>query len=400
MDGLSLAWRLMREKVQRRVLVAALAMVVIGCGVPQEDLDAARAELEAARKEHEDALAEKDERLAELEASLEGESQKARELQVRVDSLETKVASLESALDVADQTEKELQSQIEEKQRQMDALAVTFDPQMSEVKEAISSRAIQLACEWASERVKTGEEEPPSEDAVADSVADSLNEEAAEDPAWDLVLEVTGGVWKVASHSDAVAEASRCHETRVAEVRQLLAEGMQPLWEFIKQEACAIGRQLAADAEESGEYFYSLTAAGFTDADAEKLILAAIASDEDASILFDSVGNDLTAVYANHPEFSHSDDAIRSFAEDCYFVGSARWPKPEGTYEVGSKIAVGTWVTDEYGAAGICYWARLDGYNNILDNGFASNTAPMRFTVRSSDRFIEISGDCTFVFQG
>jgi hypothetical protein len=63
----------------------------------------------------------------------------------------------------------------------------------------------------------------------------------------------------------------------------------------------------------------------------------------------------------------------------------------EGTYKVGVDIQPGEYkgtVDDGNG-----YWARLDGNQEIIDNGLSTKTgASMYFTVKSSDKFIEISG--------
>jgi len=63
----------------------------------------------------------------------------------------------------------------------------------------------------------------------------------------------------------------------------------------------------------------------------------------------------------------------------------------DGVYEVGAEIKPGTYKTR---AADTCYWARLadpDG-SNILANHLGSGLMTLR--VRSSDKFIELTGGC------
>lgn len=66
-----------------------------------------------------------------------------------------------------------------------------------------------------------------------------------------------------------------------------------------------------------------------------------------------------------------------------------------GTYEVGTDIQPGTYRTS---GSGFCYWSRLSANDGELDsinaNGFAEGPGSM--SVKSSDEWIEFSGDCTW----
>jgi hypothetical protein len=64
----------------------------------------------------------------------------------------------------------------------------------------------------------------------------------------------------------------------------------------------------------------------------------------------------------------------------------------DGVYEVGAEIKPGTYKTRAEGDP--CYWARLadpDG-SNILANHIGTGLMTLR--VRSSDKYIELSGGC------
>lgn len=65
----------------------------------------------------------------------------------------------------------------------------------------------------------------------------------------------------------------------------------------------------------------------------------------------------------------------------------------EGTYVVGSDIQPGMYKTS---GGGNCYWARLSSLDtsDIIDNSISSG--PQTIQVLSSDKALEVSGECTF----
>jgi hypothetical protein len=67
----------------------------------------------------------------------------------------------------------------------------------------------------------------------------------------------------------------------------------------------------------------------------------------------------------------------------------AEEPKGDGFYTVGVEIAVGRWKSN--GAGDSCYWARLDGNQNTIDNHFGN--AGGTVTIRATDYEIEFE-DC------
>lgn len=75
---------------------------------------------------------------------------------------------------------------------------------------------------------------------------------------------------------------------------------------------------------------------------------------------------------------------------------NAAEPKGDGFYTVGVEIAPGRW--ESTGTGDGCYWARLDGNQNILDNHFGS--AGGSITIRPNDYEIEFNGCGTWEFAG
>ena len=66
-----------------------------------------------------------------------------------------------------------------------------------------------------------------------------------------------------------------------------------------------------------------------------------------------------------------------------------------GTYAVGTDIAPGTYSTP---GGGYCYWARLKAADGELSSISANQIVqgPGTVTVKSSDKYIELSGSCTW----
>jgi hypothetical protein len=67
----------------------------------------------------------------------------------------------------------------------------------------------------------------------------------------------------------------------------------------------------------------------------------------------------------------------------------------DGTYEVGKEIRAGTYKTP--GNTGeVCYYARLrsDDTSDIIANNLSKG--PMTVRVRSTDKFVEFNGGCTW----
>jgi hypothetical protein len=71
-------------------------------------------------------------------------------------------------------------------------------------------------------------------------------------------------------------------------------------------------------------------------------------------------------------------------------------PKGDGFYTVGLEIAPGRWESTGSGSG--CYWARLDGNQNILDNHFGN--AGGSVTVRPTDYEIEFNDCGTWQYVG
>jgi hypothetical protein len=74
---------------------------------------------------------------------------------------------------------------------------------------------------------------------------------------------------------------------------------------------------------------------------------------------------------------------------DQILQADAEEPKGDGFYTIGVEIAVGRWKSN--GTGDICYWARLDGNQNILDNHFGN--AGGTVTIRATDYEVEFN-DC------
>ncbi len=74
---------------------------------------------------------------------------------------------------------------------------------------------------------------------------------------------------------------------------------------------------------------------------------------------------------------------------DQILQADAEAPKRNGFYTVGVEIAAGTWKSK--GTGFLCYWARLDGNQNVLGNHFGN--AGGTITVRATDYEIEFN-DC------
>ncbi len=70
--------------------------------------------------------------------------------------------------------------------------------------------------------------------------------------------------------------------------------------------------------------------------------------------------------------------------------------KGDGFYTVGVEIKPGMWRSTGTGTS--CYWARLDGYQDILDNHFGQ--AGGTVTVRSTDYEVEFHRCGTWIFLG
>jgi hypothetical protein len=75
----------------------------------------------------------------------------------------------------------------------------------------------------------------------------------------------------------------------------------------------------------------------------------------------------------------------------------------DGTWAVGSDIKPGTYVTSRNTGLG-CYWARLRNFdgelNSIIANGDLATGANGRFTVKRTDKGVELSGGCVWVREG
>lgn len=74
----------------------------------------------------------------------------------------------------------------------------------------------------------------------------------------------------------------------------------------------------------------------------------------------------------------------------------------DGTYKVGEDIKVGSYKTVGHGEKGDplggCYWARLksDDPSDIIANNNVPAGAPGRMTVAKTDKFIMLTGGCTW----
>ena len=88
--------------------------------------------------------------------------------------------------------------------------------------------------------------------------------------------------------------------------------------------------------------------------------------------------------------WSYVEDEVLMLQED------ATGPKGDGFYTVGVEIAPGQW--ESTGSGDGCYWARLDGNQNVLDNHFGSAGGSM--TVRESDYEVEFNGCGTWEYGG
>jgi hypothetical protein len=75
---------------------------------------------------------------------------------------------------------------------------------------------------------------------------------------------------------------------------------------------------------------------------------------------------------------------------------NAENPKGDGFYTVGIEIVPGRWKST--GTQSSCYWARLDGNQNTLDNHFGN--AGGTVTVRASDYEVYFNGCGTWEYQG
>lgn len=72
-----------------------------------------------------------------------------------------------------------------------------------------------------------------------------------------------------------------------------------------------------------------------------------------------------------------------------------------GTWEVGTEVRAGTYVTT---GRGTCYWARLsdfegNGADSIIANGLIRDGARGRFTLKKGDRGVELRGNCVWERQ-
>lgn len=70
--------------------------------------------------------------------------------------------------------------------------------------------------------------------------------------------------------------------------------------------------------------------------------------------------------------------------------------KVDGFYTVGVEILAGIWRST--GTGDDCYWARLDGNQNIIDNHFGS--AGGSVTIRSTDYEVHFEGCGSWEYQG
>lgn len=75
---------------------------------------------------------------------------------------------------------------------------------------------------------------------------------------------------------------------------------------------------------------------------------------------------------------------------------NAAEPKGDGFYTVGVEIVSGRWRSTGTGTS--CYWARLDSYQDILDNHFGQSGGTV--TIRDTDYEAEFHGCGTWVFLG
>jgi hypothetical protein len=73
-------------------------------------------------------------------------------------------------------------------------------------------------------------------------------------------------------------------------------------------------------------------------------------------------------------------------------------PKGDGFYTVGVEIVPGKWNSTGTGTGDSCYWARLDGDQEILDNHFGN--AGGTVTIRPTDYEVTIEGCGTWEYLG
>lgn len=72
-----------------------------------------------------------------------------------------------------------------------------------------------------------------------------------------------------------------------------------------------------------------------------------------------------------------------------------------GTWKVPTEIKPGTYVTTAgTGLLGGCYWARVKSFdgemNSLIANGLVEAGSRGRFTVKASDKGVELTGDCVW----
>ncbi len=75
---------------------------------------------------------------------------------------------------------------------------------------------------------------------------------------------------------------------------------------------------------------------------------------------------------------------------------NAAEPKGTGFYTVGVEIVPGRWQSTGTGDG--CYWARLDGNQNLIDNHFGN--AGGTITIGQNDYEVEFNDCGTWEYQG
>jgi Skp family chaperone for outer membrane proteins len=369
--------------------LTSVAVIVAACGgAAQTELDGAVAERDAHAvriSELEASVGERDEGLTALEAEFADLSEALAEEQDRIEALRSSLDSEKARANSADQAVAEAQEAKAEAQQLVEQLLLTFDEDIVSTTDRIRAMVPVLAC-TAGTRL-ANENLSFAARSVRGDVATEVNKAADEDPAIAAVLNLTDSLWSLADPDAADSSAQDCFETRDAELTAQLQASYEPLRQAALIGACTAG----TDESATSSYL------GSSDADdVESAALASIEADTDLAASYARIAGGLDEIFGD----GDYEDILFAEAERCFLYADRTAPKGSGTYKVGEEIAPGTWITDEDGANGHCYWARLTQYNDIRDNDFASNDAPMRIVVRSSDAYIEIDGNCDFLFQG
>ena len=379
-------------KPQKRLFgltLTSVAVVLASCGgAAQPELDGAVAErdVHAVRiSELEATVSERDEGLAALEAEVADLSGALGEEQDRTEALSSSLDAEKARANSANQAASEAQEAEAAAQQSVEQLLLTFDEDIVSATDRILAMVPLLACTEGT--TLANENLSLSARSMRGNVATEVNKAAEEDPAIAAVLNLTNSLWSIADPDAADSSAQECFETRDAELTAQLQASYGPLRQAALTGACTAG----TDESATSGYLSSSDAD-----DVESAALASIDTDADLAGSYARITGGLAEIFGD----DDYEDVLFAEAERCFLFADRTAPKGSGTYKVGEEIAPGTWITDEDGANGHCYWARLTEYNDIRDNDFASNDAPMRIVVRSSDAYIEIDGNCDFLFQG